>query len=152
MGASYEAPTPTERLWSIASTSLPVQSPRSEEDMVRDLAIRIASGPTADIDISDPDFDFVRSIKVYHIDWYHRNVNSSGGGECSKRSSMAKVGTYGPQGGFSWGYLSDIYDAPAWLDMGIYQSSNCEAAGRFRGVGVEWTDYSGVHGYEVVQY
>ena len=151
LGASYEAPSPTERLWSIASTGLPAQSTQSGEDMIRDLAIRIASGPTADVDISDPTYDFVRSIRVFHIDWHHRDVNSSGGGECSERSSMAKLGSYGTQGDFSWSYF-DIYDAPSWMNTGIRQSSNCDAAGRFRGVGVEWTDYFGNHGHELVTY
>lgn len=151
LGARYEVSTPTERLWSIATLGLPAQSPRSRGDMMRGLAIWTASGPTANVDISDPTYDFVRSIKVYHIDWHHRDV-SSGGGNCGVRKSMVQIGTYGTQGDFSWHYIRDIRDTPAWLGYSVRQTSNCDAAGMFRGVGVEWTDYFGNHGHEVVTY
>ncbi|WP_232962803.1 hypothetical protein [Paracoccus tegillarcae] len=151
MGASLETPRPSDRLWSISTTVLPAQSYNQENELARDLALRIATGPKADVDISDPIYDFVRSIKVYDIDWSQRVHHSSDDEYCWRSRSRARLGEYGTQGDFTWARF-DILAAPHWLDANIQPDSPCEAAGRFRGVGVEWTDYFGNHGFEVVRY
>jgi hypothetical protein len=151
MRASFPAQSPVERIWSISTTTLPAQSYKPQNQLARNLAIQIATGPHADVDISDPTYDFVRSIKVYDIDWSQRVHRSSDDEYCWRSRSRARLGEYGTQGDFSWGGF-DILSAPDWLDTGIRPRDPCEAAGRFRGVGVEWTDYFGNHGFEVVRY
>lgn len=153
MRASFPAQSPVERIWSISTTTLPAQSYKPQNQLARNLAVRVASGQSADVDISDPTYDFVRSIKVYDIDWASRAGWTSNGDRevCYITRPRVRLGSYGLQGDFDWGGLS-ITAAPSWLDMNLHPEGPCVAAGRFRGVGVEWTDYFGTHGFEVVRY
>ena len=153
MRASFPAQSPVERIWSISTTTLPAQSYKPQNQLARNLAIQVAAGPHADVDISDPTYDFVRSIKVYDIDWYAWPGTTSQGARdvCHTPRARVRLGSYGLQGDFDWGGLS-ITSAPSWLDMDLKEDWPCVAAGRFRGVGVEWTDYFGNHGFEVVRY
>lgn len=153
MNASFSDHGQDERVWSISVATLPKQQKSLHGQAFHDLAVRIASGPTADIDISDPTYDFVRSIKVYDIDWYAWPGTTSQGSRdvCHTPKARRRLGTYGSQGDFSWGGFN-IQSAPDWLGMNLKQDGPCVAAGRFRGVGVEWTDYFGGHGFEVVRY
>ena len=52
----------------------------------------------ADIDISGTEFDFVRSIRVFHVR-YAQQRWSSLDDDCN-RSLLVELGTYGRQGGF----------------------------------------------------
>ena len=54
----------------------------------------------ADIDISGPEFNFVRSIRVYDVR-FARQHESGRDGDCN-RSAVIYLGTYGIQGEFSW--------------------------------------------------
>ena len=54
----------------------------------------------ADIDISGPEFNFVRSIRVFDVR-YARQQESVRDGDCN-RSAVVVLGTYGTQGDFSW--------------------------------------------------
>lgn len=54
----------------------------------------------ADIDISGPDFNFVRAIRVIDVR-YARQHESGRDGDCN-RSANIYLGTYGSQGDFSW--------------------------------------------------
>ena len=100
---------------------------------------------SADIDISGPEFDFVRSIKVWHVMHYsHRKV---GRNEECRETSTIQLGTYGVQGEFWW-VPSGLAPVPDW----VIPTRNCEPGSYARAVGVEWTDYQGNHGYEVVSY
>lgn len=100
---------------------------------------------TADIDISGPEFDYVRSIKVWNVMSYsHRKYGRDE--ECRVRSNIT-LGTYGTQGDFHWRRVSPA-PVPAW----VIPSRSCEPASYTRAVGIEWTDYQGNHGYEVVNY
>lgn len=153
MRAAFQGKSPTEQIWSISATALPGQSYKPQTALMRDLAIQVAGGPRANVDISGPTYDFVRSIKVYDIDWYAWAGTTSNGERevCHRPKSRKRLGSYGAQGDFDWVAL-DIAAAPAWLDMNLHPDGPCEAAGRFRGVGVEWTDYFGQHGFELVRY
>lgn len=117
------------------------ESTRLPEAVRLYLAGTVGSG--ADINISDPAFDFVRSIKVWDVRWWSWPRNHDG---CGMMQSRINLGTYGANGQFSWDGASP-YVAPSW----VIPSVACGGPYR-RGVGVEWTDYEGKHGHEWVSY
>ena len=102
----------------------------------------------ADIDISGPEFNFVRSIRVFDVR-YARQYQAGSEGDC-ERSEVVVLGTYGTQGDFSWrrstiGILPDAYvGLERWGD-------NCPTI-HHRSVFVDWQDYEGNYGYEQVNY
>ena len=111
-------------------------------------AVVASSGTGADVDISDPAFDPVRSIRVYHVQYRQRSTSE--GQECT-RSDRSRLGTYGPQGEFAW------QDMPAGaVPSGAGLSSFDRPPGcrtyRYRGVAVEWTDVEGNRSFEEVRY
>ncbi|MBS1303268.1 hypothetical protein GZH79_13230 [Loktanella sp. SALINAS62] len=165
MGASYEGePTsPMQRLYEVTfpDAQLPMQSiPTGSQEatltpnpaVFRDPEYRpdaasilqLVAGQGSDLDISDPIYDFVRSIKVWDVrSWRHVDSREDG---CREWGSIS-LGSYGTQGDFSWqGASSD--EAPVW----VIPSKGCPTRGSVRGVGVEWTDHAGKHGYEFVSY
>ena len=105
MGASYESNQPSNNAGRIFEVfyrpdnrrllqSLPV------DDLVStDQALRLVQD-RADIDISGPEFNFVRSIRVFDVR-YARQHESGRDGDCN-RSATVVLGTYGTQGDFSW--------------------------------------------------
>ena len=98
----------------------------------------------ADVDISDPSYDFVRSIHVYQTEFHqHRNHD----GDCNRWSSV-RLGTYGEQGEYAWSTSSTdkLPDASAFS---VPQSCNDYY---FRSVFVDWRDYEGTYGFEEVRY
>lgn len=104
-----------------------------------------AVGSGADIDISDPAFDFVRSIRVWDVRWFsHREQGRDD--EC-RLSYTINVGTYGVQGQFGW-RRAHLNDAPSW----VIPYKGCRDGNQRRGVGVEWNDFEAVHDYEWVSY
>jgi hypothetical protein len=99
----------------------------------------------ADIDISNLEFDFVRSIRVWDVRHYsHRERGRDD--DCSESYSM-RLGAYGTQGGFGWQGTTPAA-APQW----VLPSRRCFSSNWRRGVGVEWEDHEGNHGYEWVAY
>ncbi|WP_127116224.1 hypothetical protein [Shimia sediminis] len=100
---------------------------------------------TADIDISDPAFDFVRSIKVWNV-MHYSHYGRGRDDECIEQSNIT-VGTYGVQGDFYW-TSTGPGPVPSW----VIPSKSCHPGITVRAVGVEWTDNEGNHGYEVVNY
>lgn len=113
----------------------------------RDTMLRLAQaviGGTADIDISGSEFDYVRSIKVWQVEYRHRDTNNNGCVEYDK----ARLGIYGVQGDYRW-VRSSAHAAPAW--MGIDLTCRPRAT-LYRAVAVEWRDYLGHSGHEVVRY
>jgi len=99
----------------------------------------------ADIDISGPEFDFVRSIVVWDIrSFSHRERGRDD--DCSIQYYGLK-GTYGQQGEFSYRRV-DLNEVPTWA---IPQRS-CRPASYRRGVGVEWRSYQNEYGNEWVSY
>lgn len=102
----------------------------------------------ADINISGPEFDFVRSIRVFDVRFaYQYEAGSDGGCE---RSAAVTVGTYGLQGSFSW--------RPTTVDVVPSAHTGLEGWGQncpnisHRSVFVEWYDFSGAYGFEQVYY
>lgn len=102
----------------------------------------------ADIDISGPEFNFVRSIRVYDVR-YARQHESGRDGDCN-RSATIYLGTYGTQGEFSWAQsaLSALPEAHSGLER---WGSNCPSI-YHRSVFVDWRDYEGNYGSEQVNY
>lgn len=95
----------------------------------------------ADIDISGPEFNFVRSIRVFDI-----LINDDrDDGDCDRHARI-RLGSYGTQGDFSWQW-SNRSAIPASFGR---TRSGCSLFAR--AVFVEWRDYSGNYGYERVDY
>lgn len=98
----------------------------------------------ADADISGREFDFVRSIRVFEITYNQRQTEK---GDC-RHTSLIYEGSYGPQGEYRR-RQSGLNAVP---DASILTIPKTCRSYSFRSVFVEWRDYSGVYGYEEVQY
>lgn len=102
----------------------------------------------ADIDISGPEFNFVRSIRIFGVR-YVRQSESENTGDCN-RSEVVVLGTYGIQGDFSW-QRSSTSSLPA-AHAGIERYGEHCPEINHRSVFVEWRDYAGRYGFEQVNY
>ncbi len=100
---------------------------------------------SADIDISGLEFEFVRSIRVWDVRQYSHHERGRDD-DCSESHNM-RLGTYGAQGEFGWQRTTPAA-APQW----VLPSRRCTSSNWRRGVGVEWEDHEGNHGYEWVSY
>jgi len=145
MGASFggEAPLgPMERLHDIAfQDSRESTLPARPE--VSGLILAQAEGQ-ADIDISSDAFDFVRSIRVYHIQFSQRQNRD---GDCI-RSDSTRLGSYGTQGEYGW-VRSSVAAVPAASDLAVPE--HCRSYS-WRSVFVDWRDHAGNYGSEEVRY
>lgn len=102
----------------------------------------------ADIDISGPEFNFVRSIRVFDV--RHAWQRESGqDGDCN-RSATVVLGSYGTQGDFSWSASSPAALPAAHIGLEGW-GEHCPGIWH-RSVFVEWRDYSGTYGFEQVNY
>ena len=95
----------------------------------------------ADIDISGPEFNFVRSIRVYDV----LIDDDRDDGDCD-RYARVRIGTYETQGSFSWQRSNRSAIPPAFG----HTSHGCSLFAR--AVFVEWRDYVGNYGFERVDY
>jgi len=112
-----------------------------------DQALRLVQD-RADIDISGPEFNFVRSIRVFDVR-YARQHESGRDGDCN-RSATVVLGTYGTQGDFAW-QRSSITALPS-AHIGLERwGQNCPSI-YHRSVFVDWRDYEGNYGFEQVNY
>lgn len=153
---------PIERLEAIKSNSaspIPeLPSDETAETLVVDAAISIEEiqshhGQYGDgfqanpisVDLSSPEFDVVRSIRVWDVRHYSYRRRSREG-DC-ERSLDLVVGSYDHNAKFQW---SDRAPAPipSWLPL----ANRCEPPSTFRGVGVEWTDTFGFSDFELIRY
>lgn len=141
MRASFRGEAkPIERLFDIAVRGEPVplisipETP-SAFQLVQD---------RADVDISDPAFDFVRSIRVFEITYQQRR---SSDGDCNSWGSVY-MGTYGAQGEYSR-RRSSVSAVPIASDFAV--PADCRSYWH-RSVFVEWRDYEGSYGHEEVHY
>ncbi|MHA6327001.1 hypothetical protein [Roseivivax sp. CAU 1753] len=134
-----DAADPIEAAW---------RTPEAPDDLVRaDRALRLVQD-RADIDISGPEFNFVRSIRVFDVR-YARQHESGRDGDCN-RSATVVLGTYGIQGDFAW-QRSSIAALPA-DHVGLERwGQNCPGI-YHRSVFVDWRDYEGNYGFEQVNY
>ena len=112
-----------------------------------DRALRLIQD-RADIDVSGPEFDFVRSIRVFDIR-YARQHESGRDGDCN-RSATVVLGTYGTQGDFTW-QRSSVTTLPS-AHVGLERwGEHCPGI-IHRSVFVDWRDYEGNYGFEQVNY
>ncbi|MCF7702035.1 hypothetical protein GLR48_22710 [Loktanella sp. M215] len=102
----------------------------------------------ADIDISGPEFNFVRSIRVFDVR-YARQHESGRDGDCN-RSAVVVLGTYGIQGDFSWRESSPAALPAAHAGLERW-GEHCPSIFH-RSVFVDWRDYSENYGFEQVNY
>ena len=142
MGASFlptEVPGPAERLFDAAvNATLPRQSfPDAPVDEVQ-------ASDGADIDISGDAFDFVRSIRVFHIQYRQWE---SGSGDCNQIATT-RLGSYGIQGDYRWTPSSTAQVPPA-SQLSI--PDGCSSY-FYRSVFVDWRDHAGHYGSEEVRY
>lgn len=129
-----------ERLFDIAVRGEPVPLVSIPETP---LALHLAQD-RADVDISDPAFDFVRSIRVFEIT-YQQQRNQHG--DCNSWGSVY-MGTYGAQGDYRR-RRSSVSAVPTASDLAV--PADCRSYWH-RSVFVEWRDYEGSYGHEEVHY
>jgi len=173
MGASFDGPArsrPTDRiidalfhgaetqpnfssavfdLAAVSDDRLDLEGPNATwGNLVRaDYTLHLAED-RADIDISGPEFNFVRSIRVYDV--RHAWQRESGeDGDCN-RSATVVLGSYGTQGDFSWSASSPAALPAAHVGLEGW-GEHCPGIWH-RSVFVEWRDYSGTYGFEQVNY
>ena len=143
MAASFDVPaplSPMERLYDITFRS---GSAISVPDATGPLVLAQAD-KRADIDISGSAFDFVRSIRVYHIQFsQHRDRD----GDCIRYDST-RLGSYGVQGDYNWQRSSVAAVPPASL---LPRPEHCGWVS-YRSVFVDWRDHEGNYGFEEVRY
>ena len=118
-----------------------------DEQLPNGLALRLIQD-RADIDISGPEFNFVRSIRVFDVR-YARQHESGRDGDCNRNATVV-LGTYGTQGEFSWARsaLGALPEAHVGLER---WGQNCPNI-YHRSVFVDWRDYEGNYGFEQVDY
>jgi hypothetical protein len=115
--------------------------------VMADYALHLAQD-RADIDISGPEFNFVRSIRVFDV--RHAWQRESGqDGDCNRRATVV-LGSYGTQGDFSWSASSPAALPAAHVGLEEW-GEHCPGIWH-RSVFVEWRDYSGTYGFEQVNY
>ena len=102
----------------------------------------------ADIDISGPEFNFVRSIRVFGSRFV-RQWESGEEGDCNRMASVS-MGSYGSLGDLHWSGSS--LDALPEAHLGTERYSERCSSLWHRSVFVEWRDYEGNYGYEQVNY
>lgn len=89
--------------------------------------------------------DYVMAIKVY--DLTYRRHESSADDSCNIMGRF-RIGSYGPEGEFTW-RRADYSESPSWF-LNTTEGSCSDVS--FRAIGMEWMDYQGKKGVEVVPY
>ena len=130
------------------STNAVWRSPETgTEGNPADFVLRLVQD-RADIDISGPEFNFVRSIRVFDVR-YARQHESGRDGDCN-RSATVFLGTYGTKGDFSWQRSSTAALPSAHVGLERW-GQHCPSI-YHRSVFVDWRDYEGNYGFEQVNY
>ena len=124
---------------------------RSETDMgdlvAADFDLRRVQD-RADIDISGPEFNVVRSIRVFDVRFASQRL--AGENDQCRRSAMVYLGSYGTQGEFSWAVSAPTALPNAHVGLEGW-GSNCPSINH-RSVFVDWRDYEGNYEAEQVNY
>jgi hypothetical protein len=109
------------------------------------LQLAQAVGLGADIDVSDPAFDFIRSIDVFDVYATQRE-----GREDCNRNSRVRRGTYDMTGQFRW-LSSSVAALPSAFRGAERFGQHCPSIG-VRAVFVDWNDHEGNYGFEQVNF
>jgi hypothetical protein len=132
---------PMDRLFDIA---FPAENTRPLFSKPEALSDFLRVQDAADVDISDPAFDFVRSIRVFEITFQqHRNSD----GDCNTWSAVYEGG-YGEQGD----YIRRRSSPSAIPEASDFSNPPYCGTYRHRSVFVEWRDFEGTYGHEEVHY
>ncbi|SDF62762.1 hypothetical protein SAMN04488105_1381 [Salipiger thiooxidans] len=117
--------------------------------LLQQVADYTSENGVADIDISDRAFDFVRSIRVYSVEYMRQRAVDRDNNYC-RRLSRVRIGRYGQQGEFYWRNA----DPSALPDAYVGDEGWGEDCPRISGrsVFVDWSDHQGNYGYEQVNY
>jgi len=142
---SYPDASPQE--WITPIPAVAYISDTQTSKLPNDPALRLIQD-RADIDISGPEFNFVRSIRVFDVR-YAWQRESGRDGDCS-RSATVVLGIYGTQGDFSWRRSSPTALPEAHTGLERY-GQNCPSI-HHRSVFVDWRDFEGNYGFEQVNY
>jgi len=119
----------------------------SDELVPVDFALRLVQD-RADIDISGPEFDFVRSIRVFDVRFASQRV--AGENDECRRHALVYLGTYGTQGEFSWALSAPTALPDAHIGLEGW-GSTCPNINN-RSIFVDWRDHEGNYGFEQVNY
>ncbi|EAQ02465.1 hypothetical protein OB2597_17152 [Pseudooceanicola batsensis HTCC2597] len=101
----------------------------------------------ADIDISGPEFNFIRSIRVFDVRYARQHESRDS--DCSRFETVL-LGSYGIQGDFSWSRSSVAALPEAHVGLECW-GDHCPSI-YHRSVFVDWRDYEGNYGFEQVNY
>lgn len=142
MGVSFEAEPQGSSLARLIEAAVRFD-PRVGKGRLESLIVPVQSREGADVDISGSAFEFVRSIRVFHIDY----SQYEGRDDCIIRATTL-LGTYGVQGDYRWS-RSSIGQIPPASDFAVPSGCNPYA---YRAVFVDWRDSSGAYGFEEVRY
>ncbi|SEO20049.1 hypothetical protein SAMN04488103_11444 [Gemmobacter aquatilis] len=142
MRASFRAPTAMERLFDINVRHGAAQGQAGSP--VGNTVLQRVAGQ-ADIDISDPAFDFVRSIRVFEIRYTQHSDDD--GGACNRWWTIHE-GSYDEQGGYRR-RRSTPSAVPEASDLDL--TTDCRTI-QHRSVFVEWRDAEGTYSHEEVHY
>lgn len=141
---------PLNRLLKVAGTrNLPIA--RADQGAPKSFGPGLTSSlvnDRADIDISGPEFDFVRSIKVYHVRQARQRWAGPDAG-CIRFAVVVR-GTYGTQGGFGW--RPALPRSLPRAHVGLERWGHDCPGINHRSVFVEWRDVEGHYGFEQVDY
>ena len=143
-----DSPLPLQKTLSLQfENAVHTLSKNGSQRFFSDFALQLVQGH-ADIDISGPEFNFVRSIRVYNVR-YARQHESSRDRSCN-RSATVQLGTYGTQGEFSWARSAPTHLPDAHIGLERF-GQNCPNIFH-RSVFVDWRDYEGNYGFVQVNY
>jgi hypothetical protein len=112
-----------------------------------DLALHLVQD-RADIDISGPEFNFVRSIRVFDV--RIASQREAGENDQCRRHALVYLGTYRTQGEFSWSVSAPAALPDAHVGLEGW-GSDCPSVFN-RSVFVDWRDHGGNYGFEQVNY
>jgi hypothetical protein len=143
MRAALEKPDPVAQLYRLAGFNPNPAVSRPPERETLHLAQAVGRG--ADIDVTDPAFDFIRSIDVFQV----TARQNEGRDECNRYASVRR-GTYDQDGQFRWEISSMGALPPAFRGAERY-GQNCPYIW-VRAVFVDWADFEGTYGFEQVNY
>lgn len=143
MGAEFDGPAPLSPMERLHDITFSAEPAISGPDLTAPL-VPVQDDERADVDISGHEFDFVRSIRVYHIQF---RQGEDWDGDCN-RSGSTRLGSYGTQGDFLW-TPSSVTQVPSASDLP--RPGGCSPV-NYRSVFVDWRDHAGTYGFEEVQY
>ena len=153
MGAAFETSPPVNNAGRIfealyhANSRRPLQSLPVDDLVPTDQALQLVQD-RADIDISGPEFNFVRSIRVFDVRF--ASQQEAGENDQCRRYALVYLGTYSTQGEFSWAVSAPTALPDAHVGLEGW-GSNCPSVFN-RSVFVDWRDYAGNYGFEQVDY